>query len=326
MKVKRFLLTILMLAASGVAGPAFETVAEKGTCPRCGGEVRGSVVLGLVERKPPDPDLCARHLGDQPYLYQVWSCSSCGFSAYADDFLEGRFPRGFDLRTLPLLTPKEGGRLGPEERYLNAFEYYRAVGRDPIFLGNLLQRGAWAHRLAEVGLDVPEKQAIRDTVIAEPGHISVPEWALYERAWRRIPEDPGRPDLLLLKAEWMRRAGQAFRAKDLLESARGEFPPALAGEVSAVSGLIESELRFLRMAELQIREACATMPLEPKNVAAYRFLVGELNRRLGRYDEARLYFARVVESEETSEELWFWSWGQLRLIHHPETHPLISGR
>ena len=281
------------------------------------------MIEGLIERPPPDPDLCVRFLGDQPYGHIIWSCPACGFSAYSEDFVQGNFPEKLPPGGVDLIKPKKGIGLEITERYLNAFAYYSAQERDSIFLGMLLQRGAWAHRLAVVTFPAPEKTSIWTSVIATPGHLGLPEWILYEKAFRRIAETTERADLLLLRIEWMRRAGRALEAKALLSDHRGRFQGSLGDAAELILELADAELALMGRAEKQFLETARNGTLEPQPRSAYMFLVGELNRRLGNYSKARRWYAYVVEAEATSDEVWFWTWGQLRLMHHPEQHPLL---
>ncbi len=76
---------VLILLTLSIEGAAIETHPGEGACPQCKGVVHGTLIEGLIERPPPDPDLCVRFLGDQPYGHIIWSCPACGFSAYSED-------------------------------------------------------------------------------------------------------------------------------------------------------------------------------------------------------------------------------------------------
>lgn len=303
------LLTFVLQAPSLSPGP--RAVGAEFRCPRCRAAVSAREVSGLRPLPIPDRDLCRRYAGDQPYAYDVWACDSCGFAALAEDFRKGGFPAPESLRAVPE-DSAEGARPALLGKYLRAYEYYKSRGEDGAFLGDLLQRGAWAHRLSEIALDVPGKDALWIRVLQRGGD-GCAEYRLYELAAESIPPTEEDPGLRLLKMEWQRRSGGAREVAAALEGParyRGE----LADQASRIRALADGELLLLRMAEMQWRGAIdgGSPPKGPR--VATLFLLGELNRRIGEEAAARKFFALVVEDPASSDQLVDWAWEQLRTM------------
>lgn len=82
-------------------------------CPVCGTSFKTPFVkVNSPRMKGQDSDLFIRYDVINPYLYDVWICNSCGYSAMKADFPK---IKSFQKETvLSAITPKWKGRLYPE--------------------------------------------------------------------------------------------------------------------------------------------------------------------------------------------------------------------
>jgi len=293
----------MLVAAEGPRLADVEVV-----CPLFGHHFTAQTAIADSAEAALDSDLCKRPPGGSPYLLSVWTCPYCFFSAYQADFRGSLDPRFRDLELIHYpLDPKQVEQVDifPATKYLNAEAFYRLAGKDARFLADLTLRGSYACRVAEVEEppELPElRKSLRDGILHGERRISVEEVYLDLTADLRkrleggeIAADRQRIYRYLL-ADALRQAGERIEARALFDALAvdDKLPDAYRKAARRKAFLCEREGAFQEkaLAYLQEAESAGSLPDDERAIAVY--LQGELARRLGRLDAARIQYARAA--------------------------------
>jgi tetratricopeptide (TPR) repeat protein len=262
-----------------------------------------------------DSDFCKRTRNESPYILAVWTCPYCFFSAYQADFrgsIDARF-RDMKLRAYPVEAEKiEQADIFVATKYFNAETYYKMAGRDPRFLADLTLRGSWACRV----FDIPnpeELHSLHEEIVAGiPGAARMRSPEILNLEVERhiaqllesgeVPE--GREDVYrYLRADALRQAGDHRTARKIFDDLIQEQRlPTIYLRAAAQKGLLcakeaefqEKTLEYLVAAKEEIDE-------DERSETIY--LMAELSRRLGRFEEARALYDQAAARNTTSESL-----------------------
>lgn len=311
----RILLCLLALSLAAAGKSRLADVAV--VCPLFGHQFTAQTAVSDETKVALDSDLCRRPPGGSPYLFSVWTCPYCFFSAYQEDFrgsLDAKF-RDLELIRYPL-DPKQVQQVDifPATKYLNAEAFYRLAGKDARFLADLTLRGSYACRVADV-VEPPELPGLRSTLLAEvlqgQRRISVEAVHLDLAAALRkrldageVPADRQRIFRYLL-ADALRQAGERIEARALFDAlaADEKLPDAYRIAARGKAFLCEREgaLQEKALAYLRESESLSGLPEGERAVAVY--LQAELARRLGRVEAARADYARAATQPRVPEWL-----------------------
>ncbi|MBU5488218.1 DUF2225 domain-containing protein [Clostridium sp. MSJ-8] len=129
---------------------------RKITCPICGNEfTTKSVKVNSVRIASKDSDFFVRYKTGNPYLYDIWTCEKCGYTAMKSDFdkiksfekdilKEQLLPKWKERHFNEIMTPSDA-----LEKYKLALINASILGRSKGTLGFILLRIAWMYRLEE---------------------------------------------------------------------------------------------------------------------------------------------------------------------------------
>ncbi|NLK95046.1 MAG: DUF2225 domain-containing protein [Clostridiales bacterium] len=126
------------------------------TCPVCGNVFKTKVVKVNSPRiNSKDSDFFIRYTGINPYLYEIWTCNECGYSALKSDFPKIKSFQKDLVKNV--ITPKWKPRIYPEIMTVDiAIEKYKLALLNAVTyegkkssIGMLLLKIAWMYRLKE---------------------------------------------------------------------------------------------------------------------------------------------------------------------------------
>ncbi|HNV70923.1 MAG TPA: DUF2225 domain-containing protein, partial [Candidatus Ozemobacteraceae bacterium] len=136
------------------AGPAYATVIRTATetCPICDALVQGSDVWSTNSFGGGDLDFCPHARGTNIIPHLIWSCPSCGYSGYRDDFTASA-TRSLRKEISAWLT----ANLPPASIPQNAWEGFEVrallaqhLNESDLAIGRLYLRAAWCCRVVGV--------------------------------------------------------------------------------------------------------------------------------------------------------------------------------
>lgn len=284
------------------------------------GDVRGGI----------DRDLFARSLGPEPVYYQIATCPKCGYSGYATDFDPAvAIPsevRDKILKKPRLALPKGFGPesdprdLDAADRYALAMTCYQWRQRSKEALAWLNLRAAWVAR-DEGSVLPPEDRLVRVMHFIERWRPPLPPGGnqvdVEMRTATRVAEAIAcgrfsrfqRPYVELALALILRRHGEHPQAVPMLDAlAKNEsFPESLRGAIRRMRDSIDLERRYQAAALECFEKAVASGQIIPTNRAPAFYLLGELNRRLGREDAAMTWYDRAIQDKTLPENLRIWA-------------------
>lgn len=286
-----------MIAVVGSA-LAIQVEAREGPCPVGAGTVRVYQKVSANTAGGYDSDLADYSSGGQWRAYDMATCPDNLFSMYGDDLLA---LKADERAALAAVLPEAAGRVAnaaaPElwERYRVAARLYEALGKDDIFLGDLLLEASWTARDAAVGFYA----GLRGPVDAR---------ALLDAGWEELkkplsPED--RRKVLLNLARVAQRGGWAAERDALLASL-----DAVGGVTAQERATIERFRRLVNEIEPALQDEVITrytaalrreLPHDEKVRLTY--LLADLLRRRGRDREAAPLYFLVLNDKEAPEQL-----------------------
>ena len=129
---------------------------RKVTCPVCGNEfTTKSVKVNSVRIASKDSDFFVRYKTGNPYIYDVWTCEKCGYTAMKSDFnkiksfekdilKEQLTPKWRERHFNAIMTPNDA-----IEKYKLALINATMLEKSKGTLGFILLRIAWMYRLLE---------------------------------------------------------------------------------------------------------------------------------------------------------------------------------
>lgn len=314
----RLLLPILVLSFAGTfIGPSEEACAADVrpilvTCPVSGDEFFGLEIRAVNTLKHRDGDFLLRAEGGNQYATWIWTCPYCFFSARQVDF-ESIDEIDFDPASVEKVQLSQEARederlqliIPPDVKYRNAAAYYFSIGKPPYFLGTLYLQGSWAMRMSKA--PVPEgmlgtwlKSYMKVTGGDEDRSEEMELLAIAEdlQAKLEAAEEKSRiTELKFLLAATLRQAGEHKRAVPILAELASKPDD---GEVASAAGLeldlARTEAAFQEEALRYFKEAVKLKETLPEDRLQSIYLIGELSRRLGRYDDARVWFDKAEEN------------------------------
>ncbi len=315
------LLPLLSIAAHLPAPPATSLVgtaaaadieATEVICPVSGHSFFGLEIRAVNTLKHRDGDFLLRAEGGNQYATWVWTCPFCFFSARPDAFLYGA-EVDFDPSSIETMELNQETResdrvqllIPPGLKYRNATAYYFSIGEPPYELGVLQLHASWAVRMSTVSMPKGPlgtwwKSYLK---ITEEGDYTSEETQLLAiaedlREKLRGADDPGkRIELMYILASTLRRAGEHKQAVPILKELFsipeiGEIRPAAAQELD----LAITEAAFQKQAVRYFMEAVQLKETLPNDKLQSIYLIGELSRRLGMYDQAKAWFEKSEEN------------------------------
>lgn len=323
---------VLVLAPAFVAATTGEYVQVQ--CPVCANTFEGWEIASTNVMRV-DTDFCEHGGGDAPVMLDTWTCPACGYSGDAPDFDAAQVPKAL-LETLrahkPLKPPV------PLDRKLRRTTGIPSWARKDLQLQVLAlrtevsarrrfwvaMRAAWTQRF---GIEVPEALRKAFKALPPPHHLR-PEDAhpLDERgddlrgalARERDALDAALPlnaeqrrhglleAVVLLKAR-----GEDPDASRILATLRKAHPVLPEAEEALARDLAERlgrERHYLELAVPLHEKVIADRAWDSEGAGEYdcRYLLGELQRKLGRDEEARRTLLAVKAEPSAPEVVVEW--------------------
>ncbi len=277
-----------------------------------------------------DRDLFARALGPQPEYYRISTCPRCGYSGYLSDF-DPDSTLVPDLRERILVEPKlqlppgfgpdsDPRTLDAADRYRLAIQCYRWGQRSDEALGWLNLRASWVAR--DEGSVLPKDPRLarvmayierwRPTMREVDNQVDV-EMGLLTRVMEAI--DAGqfnrfqRPYVELAAALILRRHGENRQAAPMLDvlGAYEPFSEPLRRSIARMQTSIVREREYQAEAANCFERAILAKQVAPANLGTARYLLAELNRRLGRDREAARWYQEVLKDESAPTQVRTWA-------------------
>ena len=153
-----WLLPLVLLAGSLWAGPAWATKVSYGTvpCPLDGTPSKVYTKVSSNTYGGYDSDLCTYSTHGQWREYAIATCPEDLYTVYGKDFARVHEEQT-SLRLQQVVNEvrqeyPDAGALQVWDRYAIAVRFYRALGRDPAFIGELYHQASWVARDAAVGV------------------------------------------------------------------------------------------------------------------------------------------------------------------------------
>lgn len=277
---------------------AIQVTARDGPCPVGDGNVRVFEKLAANAAGGFDSDLASYSSGGQWRAYRLSTCEKNLLSLYGSDLLA---LRGEDRARLSALLPELPGLVAnpaaPElwERYRVASRVYEALGKDALFLADLLLEGSWTARDAAVGfyagLEGPTQAR-----------------ALLDAGWEELKKplaDADRKKVLYNLARVAHRGGWGGERDALLASfeALGDLTDAertALARFRRIATEVEPALQDAAIA--RYTEALrGELPHAEKVRATY--LLADTLRRRGREREAAPLYFLVLNDKEAPDQL-----------------------
>jgi len=314
------------------------------TCPACGHAVDAFVAEEPDGSGGIDRDLFERATGPQPEFYRISTCPACLYSGYLTDFTAAgplapyfleRLLRHPKLQRPAGITPQSDPRdIHPLDRYDLAIACYRwrQCGDEAMAWLNL--RASWVAR--DAGSVCPRTPRL-ERIIAyarrwEPPATEVPNPADRELhvatlASAALAEGRFNPFqaafMRLYVGMLLRRHGENLEATAFLRTAQAEtiLEDELRQAARRALESIERERRYQREALTHLERAWLSEQVAPANRGPAAYVLGELNRRLGRDEEAMRWYGRVAAQPGAPDRIRLWAQEQERRIAHPMRSP-----
>lgn len=245
-----------------------------------------------------DSDGCSYAQGPQPRGLAIATSPTTLYSAPWEQFRRELSDAQKEelLRRLSAIGSdvEDARKLSPAERFELAALVAEYLGDSPYAIGDLFLAGAWTVRDTVVGF-LPGLQGAGNTwqelvelmpvaaAVADPRYKSI---ALFDMA--RIAHRGGFPV----------ERDDFLAVLDTLNDA----PPDAAGKRLEFLGRVAREDQLLGRAREAYRKALAQGLGTGADRARYRFLVGDLSRRLGDFDEARTQLEAVSLDQQADAE------------------------
>lgn len=284
-------------------------------CPVSGDEFYGLTILAVNTLKHRDGDFLLRAEGGNQDATWIWTCPYCFFSARPEVFKEGKtvdFDRS-SVETTDLSEEVKGSetaqlRIPVGLKYRNAAAYYYSIGETPYFLGVLNLHGSWAARLSKVTMPKGLMGKWWRSYLEVTGEKRFPSEELQLLAIARdlraklaraekAGDESDEVGLKYLVASTLRQAGEHKQALPILEELVS-LPDTSAIRASVLQEiqLARTEASFQQEALRYFKEAVGLKETLPEDRLQSIYLIGELSRRLGRYEDAKAWFERSSEN------------------------------
>lgn len=304
---------------------------KKATCPVCDTQFTGEVVLSSNTFGGIDHDLCPHAMGASPLSSYIWGCPECNFCGYSDSFKKS-FKDEDKQKILTWLKsnyPKTHNSdqnvfnvLPTFKRYEIAAELAKFNNETNYNIAKLYLRGAWSARHAGMvdansGESLSLRMSSSDSVIFEEEFRKAGSKKLPTNNRAReftdliltvannlrtlnMPQDTALPTYFIIASQ-LRAMGENSIAEEFLKKAENiegkekfeKYFDAMRRSFKIESELQKKTIKYL-LASLDDKEP------EPR-VIETTFLLGELNRRIGNYDEAQKYYLRLFDYPSTPQ-------------------------
>ena len=299
-------------------------------CPVCRQAFTAIACSGANSDAGVDRDLFARAGGPQREYYLIATCPKCGYSGYETDFAPSvaipadvrdrilkhpklALPKGFTPASDPL-------DLDAAERYELAITCYRWRQRSDEALAWLHLRAAWIQRDEGSALP-PDRGLVRVMEFAQmwrPKPTSEENQAdVQMQLATRIAEAIAsgrftryqRPYVDLTLAMLLRRHGENRQAAPVLDALieSNPFPTALQDAIRRMRDSVDRERKHQIAAAECFERALLANQIIGTNRPPACYLLGELNRRIGRDREAVRWYDQALESPGIDEPLKAWA-------------------
>jgi rubredoxin len=326
-------LAALALAPAAALGTTTEEV--DATCPVCGAEFKAFVILSTNTFGGQDRDFFSRARGEQPVEIVIWTCPSCSFSGFKDDFekaVSGDLKKAFS-RSLASLRAEWKDEKDP----LPSWRRYELAGRVAELRGDaaetrgwLALRAAWCVRL---GMGLPtaaesaawsadsaafgraldelykgaEPKAAAAAGTKNPAEIEVAMAEGLAREFEAAPPAGGEAAWRALAiAVLFRLRGEhegTLRWLDRVEAKDSGAPAGARAHASAVRRGVALEREYQARAVKAFEEFHEKGPVPEKNLPGLRFLIGETHRRLGNREKAGEWIRKSLETPGVNDYL-----------------------
>jgi hypothetical protein len=316
---------ISILHCIGQVGPS-RLARHELKCPICRHTFTAVACIEANRSAGVDRDLFVRSVGPQPEYYRIATCPKCGYSGYDADFdasvvippdVRDRIlkkprltlPKGFTPASDPL-------DLDAADRYELAITCYRWRQCSDEALAWLHLRASWIAR-DEGSVLPPDERLVRVMKFIErwrpPATPQDNQADLEMQMVTRIAEAIAtgrfsryqRPYVELAMAMILRRHGENRQASPLIDRLADDqvLSPALRDAVRRMRDSIPLERKHQTEAADRLERALLAGQIKAANQGAARYLLGELNRRLGRDRQAVNWFDKALASPELPADL-----------------------
>lgn len=273
------------------AARAVQVTPFRAACPLDGAETRMFEKVSNDTHGGYDSDLCDYSTSGQWRTYALSTCPEDLFTLYGRDFLEPR-----DEATLARLK-EEAARVKVEypdpdkleawDRYAIAARFYRALGKDEAFLGEVYLQGSWVARDAAVGTYAGLSGPRTAVELLEKGALELDK-----------PLTPAqRKSVLFNLARVAHRAGEgALRDRYLDQFEKvGSLTDVEVSTLRTVRRIVtEVEPRMQDLAITSFQAFLAHPPSGDPRVVQCEYVLADLYRRRGRTGEALELYDRVA--------------------------------
>ena len=254
-----------------------------------------------------DSDGATYSSGTQFREHAISTCTKSLFSAYPTDMQTSFSPDDVQqIKTWLGPIADQYPNPMPWERYEIAAEYYRWKGKPALFMGRLYLEAAWTARDKAVGIH-PELQG---PVVAD----QVLEQGAKELQKELTPEQRKMVTFNLARvahrnAQFDKR--EQYLTAFLTDPALDDYERQTGLEFAKLTK--EVEPRLLTLARSEYMNHLQQAPKDGQTL----YLLGDLNRRLGEYNQARTYFERANLSPQLQPEQ------RMIIAHLLETMPTM---
>ncbi len=244
-----------------------------------------------------DADGCSYAKGEQPRKWEIVTSPTTLFSATLDSWKTPVPPDKKEALTQMLLSlgrdVESVSTLSPADKYELAAAVARELGQDDITIGRLYLSGAWTVRDTIVGF-LPNVQGTSDA------------WSKLVETLpmvKELTEPRGRTIALFDMARLSHRGGFVNERTDFMSIVATVPDAGLGAEAKRAefARRVAAEDRLLTKARTAFRAGLEQPGGHPEDRAWIRFLVGEITRRLGDLDGARMTL-EGVELDSTANE------------------------
>lgn len=270
-------------------------------CPLGGEETKVFYKLAANTHGGWDSDLASYSTEGQWREYALATCPNSLLTLYSDDMGKPLDPKLAPAIEKKLAELRKQYKLDADnvetwERYLIAGEMYKILGKDHRFLAQLYLDASWVARDEAVGLYMGLEGPIAARTLLDQGELEL----------KKSLEPRQRKILLHNLARVAHRGGyNADRDRYLSQfEAVGNLD---ADEKRAIADLKhygrEVEPKLQRLAVTELQAYLATDPADPVELARSTYLLADLARRLGEFQEAARGYALVLTLREAPDEL-----------------------
>lgn len=305
-------------------------------CPLCKNDFQAVNLEDRSANKGRDRDFCPHNSFKSGLDFDIWTCPDCGYSHHKSFFHQlPETPEGFDLllrkqlkeefsRQYRVNIQKLGYTLDQEDiprstKYLQLHTLMPYVDLPWKVMADLHLKTAWSERLRlcepvvqptlskDVGIineafDEHEKRLRLDTpMIQDPAAVIV----FLDEKMKKSISDRQTFLLHIYKAGQLTRLGHPQQAsRELKKAVMMKLPKEMRSIATFKTRLLESESRHLKEAIIATKEAIRAGEHLREEIESTIYLLGELQRRIGLFAEAALWFDQAMESSPEPLRTW----------------------